>query len=160
MGIKFLIVSLIETLGFNPQLFEDLFRHLTVFPGALDRLSPTVAQKQPLAHLKLVASRMPAEVVVIVENQNSGLGSRLLAIEIGRRQTADAAANHYQVVFFVGVSRIPCTLPKGAIAQRVGHIKSPWLASPHAIKPRRIGRRSGSGRSSLGAGRWFRKAGG
>ncbi len=73
--------------------------------------------------MKLIALGVSAEVVVIVENQDARLGSRSLAKEMRRRESADAAPHHHQIVGLSGVNRGPGLGPESAVAQAVRHFK-------------------------------------
>ena len=57
---------------------------------------------------ELVALRVAAEVIVVVQHQDARVGTDLLAIEERGRQTADAAADYNQVIDGVaGILRHP-----------------------------------------------------
>ena len=51
--------------------------------------------------MEFVALGMAAEIVVVVEDQDPGPVAVQLAVEVRRRQPAEAAADHDQVVAFI-----------------------------------------------------------
>jgi len=73
------------------------------------------------AVMELVALGVPAEVVVVAENEDA----RVLvgrAVEVGRRQAADAASHHDEVVGLVepsGIRPLPA-LPGSLVGDLVG----------------------------------------
>ncbi len=65
--------------------------------GRLQRLGPAVTDQQPFADAEFVAFGVSSEIVVILEDQDAGLGTVRLAIKPRRRQAADAAADHDEI---------------------------------------------------------------
>jgi hypothetical protein len=61
---------------------------------------------------ELVALRVAAEVVVVVEDQDPRVGPRLL-VEPGRAEPADARPNDDEVVLFARIGRRAGGLPEG-----------------------------------------------
>src|SRR5205823_7881825 len=70
---------------------HQFVRFLAVRKRRLDARGAAVGDPQPAAGTKFIALRVSAEVVVVVENQDSR-GRDPRAIEVRRRQAADAAA--------------------------------------------------------------------
>jgi hypothetical protein len=75
--------------------------------------------------MKLISLGVAAKIIVIVENKDASGSAGLLAIEIGRCQTTDAATDHDQIVFLAGVDRLPCFFPEGSVAKCVCPSKAP-----------------------------------
>jgi Holliday junction resolvase len=80
--------------------------------------------------MKFIALRVTAEIVVIVQNQNTS-GGILLAMEVRCRQATDAAANHDQIKNLAGFDRRGGMLPKGIVALRMSDLERAGMASPH-----------------------------
>jgi len=78
--------------------------------------------------LELVALRVPAKVVVIVENENARRGFAL-TIEISGLETAGAAANDDEVV---GLGRARRLQREIAVAELVRQLERPRMAAPQA----------------------------
>jgi hypothetical protein len=69
VAVQLLIVGLIKGLRLDAQIFEDVFGDLAVVRRALDRLRATITQQQPPSNAKLVATSVPAEIVVVIKDQ-------------------------------------------------------------------------------------------
>ena len=74
---------------------------------------------------ELVPLRVPAEVVVVVDDEDAGVVSLHLVIEIGGRQAADAAAHDDEIV---GLARI-YAFPVAAVPQAVRNLPGSVVAS-------------------------------
>src|SRR5271170_7132852 len=72
---------------------------------------------------------MSAEVVMIVEDENARLLSRRLAVEMSRRQTTDAAADHDQVVTLARVFGLAGRVPECTVTQIVGRVEGSGMAA-------------------------------
>ncbi len=87
---------------------------------------PAVGNPQLAARPELVALRVPAEIVVVVEDQDARVLVDARAIEVRGRETADPAADDDEVVGFARLDRLACpersrragTSPEARIAQR------------------------------------------
>ncbi len=85
--------------------------------------------------MEFVALGMSAKVVVIIDNQNPGVGPCVLAKEIGGSQAADSAAHNDEIVGFLVIDRIR---PGLAIAHPMRHFPGSVMAPTHAGFSRRI----------------------
>ncbi len=110
------IVIAIEPLRHDAEFREEALGDGTVLRRRLDRLRPGVAEQQPIADAKLVAPGVPAEVVVVVEDEDAR-ARELLAVKVRRGQPADAAAYDDQVVVLAGCLRRRRLGPKRAVPQ-------------------------------------------
>ena len=97
-----------------------------------------VAEQQLSADAELVARGVTAEVVVVVEEQDTRVVARLLAEEVRRGEPADAAAHHDQIIRLTRVSDGAGLLPKRAVPQRVRQLPRAVVAAAHAREGRRI----------------------
>ena len=91
----------IEARDVDAEILEQTLGHGAVERlGRLQRLAAAVAQDQAAIEAELVALGVAAEVVVVVQDQDSrpAIGA---PVEPGRRQAADAAADHDQIVALV-----------------------------------------------------------
>src|SRR5580700_10556264 len=88
--------------------------------------------------MKLISLGVAAKIIVIVKNEDARGTAGLLAIEIGRRQTTDAATDHDQIVFLAGVDRLAGFIPEGSVAQCVCDFERPGMTSPHSVERWRI----------------------
>ncbi len=66
----------------------------------IDRLAAAVADHQAAVDHELVALGVAAEIIVIVKNKNTRLGTRGAAIEPRSGKSADTTAHDYEVVAF------------------------------------------------------------
>ena len=65
---------------------------------------------------------MAAEVVVVIEYEDAGVGPGGGAEEPSRRQAADAPTDNDEVVPFTCIG-VGTAIPTSAVAQRVGHLE-------------------------------------
>src|SRR5262249_26874477 len=118
----------------DAELTQEPGGNNAVRSRAVDLQRPPVHQLDPAAQLELVALRVPAKVVVIVEDENARRGLAL-AIEIGGRETADAAANDHEVV---GLGRTRRLEREITVAELVRQLERPRMAAPEAGQPWRV----------------------
>src|ERR1035437_463520 len=88
--------------------------------------------------MKLVPLGMPAEIIVIVKDQNAGCRPGLLTIEIRRRQAADAPTHYHQIVFLARLHRLACGFPERAVTQCVGDFESAGVTAAHSCAGWRV----------------------
>src|SRR2546429_2174021 len=91
--------------------------------------------------MKFISPGMSSEIVMIFQNQNLGIRTCSLAIEICRGQAADSASHNDQIVFFVKWFGRSGTFPECPIAQAVSDFKGSRMAAAEASQYRRIVRR-------------------
>ena len=114
---------------------EQPARDRAVGIGAVDVERAAVDQLHAAVHVELVALGVAAEIVVVLDDQDLRTGPRG-AIEIRRRQPADAAAHDDEVVALVRVDQ-RCRLgPEIAVAHFMRRLERAGMAAAHA-KPRR-----------------------
>ncbi len=98
MSVELLVVGLVEAGGVDAEVFEYAFSNRTVVVRALDGLRASVAEQHTIAGAELVALGVTAEIVVIIEDEHSRVGTGLSAIKVGGGESADAAPDDNQVV--------------------------------------------------------------
>ena len=79
--------------------------------------------------VEFVAFGMASEVVVVVQNEDTGFRSDLLLEVVGGGQTADPAAHHHQVVTFAGVTRV---IPRLALDELVSYLVRSFVTAAHS----------------------------
>jgi len=87
---------------------------------------------------KFVAFGMPTEVVVIVQDQDARGGAGARAIEVGRRQTTDAASHDDQIIGLPRIDGLARAFPKSTVAQRVRYLKRSGMTAAHTGERRRV----------------------
>jgi hypothetical protein len=107
----------------DSQFLDQSLGHGAVRSRAFDGKCPAKTQHGSLGEVELIALGVSAEVIVIVKNQDARLGSRNFAKKVRRREPADSAAHHHQIVSLPGVNRGPGLAPKSAVAQAVCHFE-------------------------------------
>ena len=65
--------------------------------------------------MELIALRVTAEVVMIVNDKNPRIGPDFFLIKVRSRQATNATANNYQIVLLSGINGVigalpPCTV--------------------------------------------------
>src|SRR5690348_3844567 len=81
---------------------------------------------------------MPAEVIMILQDQNARPSAGTLTKKVCCRQSADASPHYNQIVGFAGLLWLRRLLPESAVAQAVRSLKRARLAAPHARERGRI----------------------
>ncbi len=92
----------VEALQVDPEFRQQPSGHRAVLSRTLDGLGSAVGDEKPLADGELVTLRVAAQVIVVVEHQDPGIGPGL-AIEVCRGESADSGADNDQVVSLAGV---------------------------------------------------------
>src|SRR5262249_30800515 len=100
-GVEFTIERSLEATDVDSESAQQLLGHLAVkLLGRLDRLAAAVSDQGTPVDRELVALGVAAEIVVVIENEDTR--KRIsLAIEPRRGEAADAAADHDQVVILL-----------------------------------------------------------
>ncbi len=122
----------IDAKGFQKAIGDGAVR-----PRAVDRQGPAVHQLQPAAGREFIALGVTADIVVVVEDQNArGLVSG--AVEVRRREPADAAADDDQIVILAGRGDRAGLRPEVGVAQRVGGLETARMIAAQSGQRRRI----------------------
>src|SRR5690606_20653144 len=95
-----LVVIVVEALHVDADFRQQSFGDAGVPGRRIDGFSAAVADARRAADGELIALGVAAEVVMVIENQDPRL-RLFLPEEVRGRQTADATADDYQVVFRV-----------------------------------------------------------
>ncbi len=82
--------------------------------------------------MKLVSLGVSAEIIVVIQNQDSGLGADGFAEEVRRGKPTDAAADDHQVIGFTAVGRRGGLVPELGVAHLVRHFKGAFVAATEA----------------------------
>ena len=85
-----------------------------------------------VARAKFVALGVPAEVIVVVENQDARLVASGLAEKMRRGESADASADNHQIVGLASVHGLGSIVPEGAVAEFVHGFEGPGMTSAQA----------------------------
>ena len=107
----------------DAQLLNHTLSHGAIGSGALNREGAAKTQAECVVHAEFVALGVSAEIVVVIENEDASLRARRLAIEVRRREAADAAADNDQIVGFAGVFGLARRVPERAVAQAVSGVE-------------------------------------
>ena len=141
--VELLVVGGVEALGVNTEISQKALYHIGVSRWCFEALVAPVTDERSTTDLKLVASGVATEVVVVVENQDARLRP-LLQEEVRGRQAAEASPHDEEVVdIVVGPLDGPPIAPTRA-RELVGDLERTDVASP---KPREC--RWIAGRSSV-----------
>ncbi len=101
--IKILVYILRVRGHVNAQLLDHALGNGAIGSGALDREGASKTQAERAVHAEFVALGMSAEIIVIIENKDTGLVADRLAIEVGCCETADTAPDDDQIVSFASI---------------------------------------------------------
>lgn len=115
-----------EALHVDAERREEPGRDRPVGPGAVDLERAAVHEMHAAAELELVALRVAAEVIVIVEQQDAAARRGPGSVEMGGGQPADARPDDDEIVPLAGVAGRG---DRGAVAQRVGCLEGTRMAA-------------------------------
>ncbi|MCZ7641810.1 MAG: hypothetical protein M5U33_02365 [Pseudorhodoplanes sp.] len=101
----------------------------------MQRFAAAIGEQQAAIDGEFIALGVAAEIVMIVEDEDARL-RMALAVEIGRRKPADAAADHDKVVALLHRKRIESG--KIAVAQRMGGLERAVVMAAQASQRGRI----------------------
>src|SRR6202012_4928121 len=101
---------------------------------------PAIHQLHAAIEHELVAFRVTAEIIVVVEDQDAAVCPRGGQKKVRCCETAYAPAHHDEIEALAGVaSRLDCL----AVAQRVGRLERAWMRAAQPREQRWIVRRTG-----------------
>src|SRR6266404_5505682 len=126
----------------DPQLFDESLRDRTVRRRTLDRVSPAKAKPESIVPAELVALRMSAKVIVIVEDQDASFVARSLPEIVRSSQSADSSTNNHQIVGLAGIFRFRSVIRERSVANLVHRLKRPRMRPTKPSLSRRIIARS------------------
>ena len=111
-GIQLLIEERAEALGLDTELaHEGIHRRRKIRLRRLQCFAAAVADQQPVADPELVAARMTAKFVVIVEDEDARIGAESRAVVMRGGQAADPGADHDAVVLLLDRQSADPVLP-------------------------------------------------
>jgi len=125
-------------LDLDAQLPDQRLRAIAVRIRSLDSHGPAEADERFALIVKLVSLGVPAEVIVIVEDQDLRAGLERCSVEVGRRKTRDARSHDDEFVFFADIdsgNRRPGVL---ALADRIKLVHRRWIVTSKPCAQRRI----------------------
>ena len=122
----------------DAQIADHSLGYRTIGSRALDRKRASKAQHESLVYLKLIALRVSAEVIVVLEDEDARRLAGSLMEEARGREAADAAAHHDQVVGFARAFRLPGAVPEGTVAQPMRHFKRTGVAAAQSMRGGRV----------------------
>ena len=134
--IELVVEGAVEALELDAELFEEFFRLVAETGRRIDGLAAAIAdEKTPIAARELVALGVPAEVVVIIENENTRLCAHAFSEEVRGGEPADAAPDDDQVI---GFARVRGVFPRSAVFHLMRRLPRPVVRASHPGKCGRI----------------------
>jgi hypothetical protein len=112
--------------------------HAAIGAGAVDAERAAIDQLDFAAKRELVALGVTAKIVMVVEDQDAGGGTRPGTVEIGGGEAADPATNDDQVVMLPRFDWRGSGFQEGAVTQRVGGLETAGVAAPHSGQRGRV----------------------
>ena len=129
------VVGAVEAIDVHAQLVQQATRGRREFTGFNQGLAAAVSNQLRAVYIEFVSLGVPAEVIVVVENQDPGIGL-FLPVEPGRRQAADATTDDNQVVL-AGIRR-PAEVRTAAHGEGVGNVEGTIVIATHTHQGGRI----------------------
>jgi len=108
----------------DAEAFQKATGDRAVRPRAVDTHRAAIDQRKSPVQRERVAFGVAAEIVVIVENENARARARR-AVEVRRRQSADAAAGDHKVEAFAGSGDTARLRPESPSRRRCAPSKLP-----------------------------------
>ena len=128
-----------EFLRIDAKIKHQLFHNRAEIARRLQGLRAAVAQQKfAVGGGELVALGMAAEIIVIVENEDARVFALLLAVEIGRRQAADASTHHNEVIRVARFANRPRLVPKILVANGMHDFERTIMLATQARQRRGI----------------------
>jgi hypothetical protein len=103
---------------------------------AVDPERPAIDELDFPIEFELVSFGVAAEIVMVVEDQNAGVGTRRGTIEIGRGEPANASAHHGQIVILARIDRTRSGFREATVTQRVGCLEASGVVASHSRESR------------------------
>ena len=141
-GVKVTLDHALPARDVHTQLGHQGARGSTVRRWAVDGERAAVADQSALTDLELVAPRVAAEIVVVVEDEDARGEAGRLAEVPGRGQSADAGAHDHEIVGLAVVGGLAHGLPERPVPQRVGDLERAFVAAAQARERGRVRRRA------------------
>ena len=135
VGVRNCGDALVVALPVDPDLLEQAFRDLAVLRGRLDVQGAAVHQVGPAVEPELVAFRVAAEVIVVVEDQDAGIRSRLFREVVRGGEPRDPGPHHHQVVRLADVGGGPLA---ALVGELVRDLERPLVGAAHPGAERRV----------------------
>ena len=127
------IQGAVDVLGVRRYVYTKFLNHAlsnrTVGGGAFDGEGTAKAQAEGVVQAELVALGVAPEVVVVVEDEDAGLATGGLAVEMRGREAADAPSNDDEVIGLTRLFGLTGGIPKGAIAKAVSNVERSGMAA-------------------------------
>ena len=130
--------ELAVALDLDAELFDQSLRRITVRIRCRDTLGAAVADEGAALVRELVALRVTAEVVVVVEHEDSLVRAERAAPEVRGRESGNTAADNDQVVLFVRVDIQRRKLTIRAALHRRERVDRLGIVSAQARERRRV----------------------
>ena len=105
--VQILIEVLVELLHVDADIPQQVFGHIGVARRRINRLGAAVSNPGPAIDLELIAFCMAAEIVVVIENQDTRRGI-FSSIKVRCRKTANTAAHDNEFVVLFDRADRPC----------------------------------------------------
>src|SRR6266550_251951 len=124
--VHILVEVFVEPLYVDAYVFKEANGFRAIVRGTLDRLSASISDQETVAGAKLIPLGVAAKIIMIIKDENPGLGPERLEKEVRGRKAAHAAAHHDEVeslVFPLGFG------PLLAIAQCVSNFERSRMAA-------------------------------
>ena len=132
LGLEPLIAGEIDT-----QIGQHLLGGEAVGEGRFNAHRAAIGKDGAAAVVELVALGVAAEIIVIVEDQDLAIVAQRLPVEMGRRQSGNAAAHDHQIIMFAAVIG-GNGAAKTAVAGHVGGFEAAWILPAQAGFQRRV----------------------
>jgi hypothetical protein len=115
----------------NTQIFNQRACMRWVTPGILNKFGAAEIDEGASPVFKLIAFRVAAEVVVIVDNEDTRTRSQLFLVVVRCRQAADSTANNNQIVLFAVVDLVSRIVPAFTVPHMVSVFERAGVAAAH-----------------------------
>ena len=116
----------------NPEFFDQSPGDGAIGRRALNGIGAAESQNRAAARAKFVALGVPAEIIVVLENQDARFVARGLAEIVRRGQSAEPSADDDQIVGFARVHGLGSTVPKSVVFDFVHGFERPGVIAAQA----------------------------
>ncbi len=136
-GEQIFVVELAMAVGIDAELPDHLFGDGGIGVWRRNVHRAAIADERSPIERELVAFRVPAEVVVIVEDQDARVRVDVAMVDVRRRQATDARTDNNKIVVLIDLLGRPLR----ALNRGMGYLERARVRTAHAGLCRRVVRR-------------------
>ena len=129
-----LMLKIIVSIDIYAEFPNDFFCDFRESVRCLQHHRATVAEQSPAIDGELIPFCMPTKVVMVIEDQYSGIRVHVTAIDIGGRQPTNTCTDHDKIIVFIRLFGVPSL----SLNHAMSSFKGSCVRTAHTCHTRRI----------------------